>query len=341
MYRFAIIGLGKIARKFAADLRLVEGATLESVASRSQERADAFAAEFGARYAAGTYEELFDGPYLHVVYVSTPHPSHARLVEMCIDRGLAVICEKPLGMNLRQVERLVTLARRRQTYLLEAMWTRFLPTFEAAKRRIGEGAIGRVEGLRADFGFKVTDAAAPRITDLRLGAGALLDIGIYPVFLAQVLFGAPEEITAVGRLDEHGVDVDDTIVLRYNDGRLATLHTTLLARTKTEAVIYGSEGTLFWDGLWYQQSNFTIRPDDGEEERRYVAKPRGFGYNFEAHAVVEDLREKRTESPLWSLDDTLLLHRTLTEIRDLIGVRYPADAEEADGSEVAAVDPRA
>ena len=341
MYRFAIIGLGKIARKFAADLRLVEGATLESVASRSQERADAFAAEFGARYAAGSYEELFDGPYLHAVYVATPHPSHARLTEMCIEHGLAVICEKPLGMNLRQVERLVALARRRQTYLLEAMWTRFLPTFIAAKQRIDEGAIGRVEGLRADFGFKVSDASAPRITDLSLGAGALLDIGIYPVFLAQVLFGAPNEITAVARLDDNGVDVDDTIVLRYADGRLATLHTTLLARTKTEAVVYGTAGTLFWDGPWYKQSSFTICPDDGEEERRYVAKPRGFGYNFEAHAVVEDLREKRTESPLWSLDDTLLLHRTLTEIRGLIGVRYPADAEEVDEAETAAVDPRA
>lgn len=327
MYRFAIIGLGKIARKFATDLRLVEGATLESVASRSQARADAFAEEFGARYACGRYEDLFDGPYLHAVYIATPHPSHAALVEMCIGHGVAVICEKPLGMNYAEVERLVNLARKRRVYLLEALWTRFLPTFISAKKRLDTGAIGQIEGLRADLGFKLDASKSPRITDLSLGAGALLDIGIYPVFLAQVLLGPPTKITAVARLDDNGVDVDDTIVLEHAGGRLAILHTTLLARTKTEAVIYGTTGTLYWDGYWYQQSDFTIRPDTGEEERSYRAKPRGIGYNFEAQALVDDLRKKRTESPLWTLDDTLRLHRTLTEIRHQIGVRYAADAD--------------
>ena len=327
MYRFAIMGLGKIARKFAADLKLVEGATLESVASRSQARADAFAAEHNVRYAAGSYEELFEGPYLHVVYIATPHHDHRRLVEMCLERELAVICEKPMGINFLEVSAMVELARRRNTYLLEALWTRFLPTFIAAKEAIDQGAIGRIEGLRADFGFKLGPQATQRITDLALGAGALLDIGIYPVFLAQVLLGPPTNITAVARFGESGIDVDDTIVLEHADGQIATLHCTLLARTKTEAVVYGSSGTLFWDGRWYQQSSYTIVPDDGEEERRYVAKPRGFGYAFEAQAVVNDLRARRTESPLWSLDDTLQLHQTLTEIRRLIGLRYPADEQ--------------
>ena len=338
MFRFAIMGLGKIARKFATDLKLVEGATLESVASRSQSRANDFAEEFGARYACGSYEDLFEGPYLHCVYIATPHPSHAELVELCIEHGVGVLCEKPLAMNYAEVSRLVGLARRRHVYLLEAIWTRFLPTFLAAKRRLDDGAIGEIEGLRADLGFKLHDGHSPRITDRALGAGALLDIGIYPVFLAQVLFGAPEEITAVGRLDEHGVDVDDTIVLRYAGGRLATLHCTLLARTKTEAVVYGSRGTLFWDELWYQQSNFTIRPDDGEEERRYVTKAKGFGYHFEAQAVVDDLRDKRTENALWTLDDSLELHRTLTTIRERLGVRYPAD-EDATASDDGGDDP--
>lgn len=325
MYRFAIIGLGKIARKFAADLKLVEGATLESVASRSLARAEVFAEEFGARYACGSYAELFDGPYLHAVYIATPHTSHAELVETCLEHGLAVICEKPLGLNFSEVSALVALARRRDVYLLEALWTRFLPSFRTMKLAIDEGAIGQIEGLRADFGFKVGPGSPDRITNLELGAGALLDIGIYPVFLAQCLFGAPTKITAVARLDERGFDIDDTIVLEYANGQLATLHCTLLARTKTEAVIYGSTGTVFIDGLWYQQTSYTIRPDDGEEERRYVSKARGFGYNYEAQAMVDDLREKRTESPLWTLDDTLQLHRTLTDIRQQIGVHYPTD----------------
>jgi len=326
MYRFAIIGLGKIARKFASDLRLVEGATLTSVASRSQERADAFAEEFGARYGAGTYDELFEGPHLDAVYIATPHTSHARLVEQCLDHDLAVLCEKPLGLNLQEVQRLVDLARHKQVYLAEALWTRWLPSFIAAKQRIEEGEIGTIQGLRADFGFKLGPESRPRLTDPALGAGALLDIGIYPVFLAQVLFGKPKSITAVARFSESGVDIDDTIVLEYPGGQLATLHCTLLARTKTEAVVYGSNGTLYWDGLWYQQSSFTIKPDDGEDERRYVPKQRGFGYAFEAQAMVDDLRAGRKESPLWSLDDSLQLHETLTEIRRIIGLQYPTES---------------
>ena len=325
MTRFAILGLGKIARKFAADLKLVEGATLTSVASRSQERADAFAEEFHARYAAGSYAELFEGPYLHAAYVATPHTGHAALVRMCLERDLPVICEKPLGLNLAEVESMVDLARGRSVYLLEALWTRFLPTFREAKRRLDAGEIGRLEGLRADFGFKAGPHSTRRILDRALGGGALLDIGIYPVFLAQVLFGEPVGITAKARFGESGVDVDDTIVLEYAGGQLATLHCTLLARTKTEAVVYGERGTLFWDGPWYQQSDFTIRPDEGDTETRYLAKPRGFGYAFEAQAMVDDLRAGRTESELWSLDDTLALHRTLSRIREVIGLRYPSD----------------
>ena len=325
MYRFGILGLGNIARKFAADLRLVEGATLTSVASRSLERAEAFAEEFGARYGCGSYAELFEGPTIDCVYVATPHPSHAELVELCLDHDLPVICEKPVGLNLAEVERLVDLARHKQVYLVEALWTRWLPTFLAAKERLDGGAIGELQGLRADFGFKVGPETRPRILDPALGGGALLDIGIYPVFLAQVLFGPPSKITAVARFGESRVDVDDTIVLEHAGGQLASLHCTFLARTKTEAVVYGSTGTLFWDGPWYQQTSFTIKPDDGEDERRYVPKPRGFGYAFEAQAMVEDLRAGRTESPYWSLDDSLQLHRTLTEIRRIIGMRYPGE----------------
>ena len=325
MYRFAIIGLGNIARKFAADIKLVEGATLTSVASRSQERADAFAEEFNVRYAAGSYDKLFEGPHLHAVYIATPHTSHAELVKMCMDHDIPVICEKPMGINITQVQELVDLARHKQVYLMEALWTRFLPSFQAAKRHIDAGAIGKVEGLRADFGFKLGPHSRERLTNIELGGGALLDIGIYPVFLAQVMFGPPNKITAVARFSESGVDVDDTIVLEHEGGILATLHCTLLAKTKTEAVIYGSKGTLFWDGLWYKQSDFTIKKDNSEEELRYAAKPRGFGYAHEAQAMVEDLREGRTESPLWSLDDSLTLHTTLTKIRELIGLKYPME----------------
>ena len=323
MYRFAIMGLGRIARKFASDLRLVEGATLTSVASRSQERADAFAEEFGARYAAGSYDELFEGPHLDAVYVATPHTGHYALVKQCLSHDLAVICEKPLGLNLAEVRELIDEARHRQVYLLEALWTRFLPTFREAKRRLDAGAIGEVTGMRADFGFKGIAKDAPRILDLRLGGGALLDIGIYPVFLAQTLLGASELVAATARFHEGGADVDETIVLRDDDGRHASLHATFLGRTPTEATVYGTEGVLQWHGPWYQPSSFTVTPDEGDAVTYRPPKSMGLGYHYEAQAMVEDLRAGRTESDLWSLDDSLRLHRTLTEIRGAFGLTYP------------------
>ena len=325
MYRFAIVGLGSIARKFASDLRLVEGATLTSVASRSQERADAFAAEFGARYAAGSYDELFEGPHLDAVYIATPHTGHYALVKQCLSHDLAVICEKPLGLNLAEVRELIDEARHRQVYLLEALWTRFLPTFREAKRRLDAGAIGEVTGMRADFGFKGIAKDAPRILDLRLGGGALLDIGIYPVFLAQTLLGATELVTAAARFHEGGADVDETIVLRDGDGRHASLHATFLGKTPTEATVYGTRGVLQWHGPWYQPSSFTVAPDEGDALTYRPPTTTGFGYHYEAQAMVEDLRAGRTESELWGLDDSLRLHRTLAKIRSAIGLTYPGE----------------
>ena len=325
MYRFAIIGLGRIAHKFASDLRLVEGATLTSVASRSQARADAFAEEFGCRYAAGSYDELFEGPHLDAVYIATPHTGHYELVKKCLSHDLAVICEKPLGLNYAQVEELVAEARRRQVYLLEALWTRFLPTFREAKRRLEAGVIGEVTGLRADFGFKGVAKDAQRILDVGLGGGALLDIGIYPVFLAQELLGASEVVTAAARFHEGGADVDETIVLRDVGGRHASLHATFLAETPTEATVYGTTGVLQWHRKWFMPSSFTVFPDEGDVVKYKPPQHMGFGYHYEAQAMVEDLRAGRTESELWSLDDTLRLHRTLTDIRGAIGLRYPGD----------------
>lgn len=326
MYRFAIVGLGRIARKFAADLRLVEGATLTSVASRSQERADAFGEEFGARYAAGSYDELFEGPHLDAAYIATPHTGHYELVKKCLSHDLAVICEKPMGLNYGQVEELVAEARRRQVYLVEALWTRFLPTFREAKRRLEAGVIGEVTGLRADFGFKGIAKDARRILDLELGGGALLDIGIYPVFLAQALLGATEIVTAAARFGESGADIDETFVLQDERGRHASLQATFLAETPTEATVYGTEGVLQWHRKWFMPSSFTIFPDEGDAVKYKPPKQMGFGYQYEAQAMVEDLRAGRTESELWGLDDTLRLHRTLTDLRERIGLRYPADA---------------
>lgn len=323
-FNWGIIGLGKIAHAFAKDLATIPDAKLVAVASRSGERATAFAKTYDAEYAAGGYSAIFDGPRLDAVYIATPHVSHCELTIECLRRGVPVLCEKPLGLNLSEVERMIAVARDENVYLMEALWTRFLPSTKKILELIAAGRIGTVEAVRADFGFRAGPDAAGRILDPHLGGGSLLDIGIYPVFLAQLLFGRPEEIQAMGRLTAAGVDVDMGIHFRYPGGQLAHLHSTLLSRTPTEALIMGSEGLIHWHSRWHEPSSFVLFPPQGRPEPFHFDSPSA-GYHYEALAVQEDVRAGRKENALWSLTDSRNLHRTLTEVRKKTGVRYPGE----------------
>ena len=327
-FNWAILGLGNIARKFAQDLPRVEGAKLVAVGSRSAERARAFADEFGAEHSAGSYAATFDGPRVDAVYIATPHTGHHALTLMCLERGIPVLCEKPLGLNATEVEEMVATARRTGTYLMEAVWSRFIPALVAMKAAVDAGEIGTLEGLRADFGFRGRpreDFSRDRMYNPALGGGALLDIGIYPVWLAQLLFGAPERIQATARLTDLGADVDTQVTLEYPGGRLAHCYSTLLGDTKTDALLLGTEGELHVHRKFHHAHGYSIlRGEDVPPENHYYAYE-GNGYQFEARAVMDDLAAGRTESAQWSLGDSLQLHRTLTEVRRLIGVRYPGE----------------
>lgn len=327
-FHWAILGLGNIAHKFAQDLALIDDAQLVAVGSRSHDRAREFAERYGAEHAAGSYAATFDGPRIDAVYIATPHTGHLELTLMCLQRGIPVLCEKPLGLNYREVEQMVSTARGTGTYLMEALWSRFLPALNDARRSIAAGSIGRVESLRADFGFRAQhrdDFDRDRLFNPALGGGALLDIGIYPIWLAQSLFGAPESIHATARLTKHGADVDIQVTLRYAGGQLAHCYATLLGITKCEALVLGSEASLHLHPRFHEARGYSIlRGKDTPPENHYFPFE-GNGYLFEARAVMEDVRAGRRQSSHWSLDDSLLLHRTLTEVRRLIGVSYPAD----------------
>lgn len=323
-FHWGILGLGKIARKFAEDLTTIPDAKLVAVGSRSQERATAFARDFGADFAAGSYEAIFTGPRLDAIYIATPHAGHKALVELCIQNGVAVICEKPLGMNAWEVEEMVALARAEGVYLLEALWSRFTPSTAKVLELIAAGTLGKIESVRADFGFQMGPSTGGRITDPALGGGALLDIGIYPVWLCQLLLGEPAEVIAAARLDENGVDIDINISLRAADGRLGHAYATLLGRTKTEALILGEKADIHWHPRFHEPSNFSVIRE-GERPENHFFERSANGYQYEALAVMEDVRAGRTESALWSLDDSLALHRTLTRIREVAGIRYPVD----------------
>ena len=339
-FHFAILGLGNIARRFAEDLKLIPDAKLVAVGSRSLERAKGFAADFGAEFAAGNYEDTFSGPRVDAVYIATPHVSHKELTLMCLRKGIPVICEKPLGLNLTEVEEMISAAKEKKVYLMEALWTRFLPSTLKLKELIDAGTIGEIQSIRSDFGFRAKElasvlhpapAAAPdlernRILNPALGGGALLDIGIYPQFLSQFLLGEPKEIQAMARLSPQGVDLDTQVTCRHANGKLSHNYSTVLGSTKIEALIIGSEASLHWHPRWHEPSSFSLlRGKDTPPENFYFDYGGANGYRYEAEAVMADVRAGRTENALWSLDDSLALHRTLTRVREDVGVRYAGE----------------
>ncbi|PSR09759.1 MAG: gfo/Idh/MocA family oxidoreductase [Bacteroidetes bacterium] len=314
-YHWGIIGPGKIAHQFAQDLAQVPHAKLVAVAGRNLERAQQFGATYGAPHAFDAVSDLLACPGLDVVYIATPHTSHSALSLQCLEAGIPVLCEKPWAVNADEAALLVAKAREKQVFLMEALWTRFLPTTQKILALIEAGIIGEVESVKADFGFRATYDPAGRLFNPTLGGGALLDIGIYPVFLAQLLLGTPTEVKSVIRPAPTGVDMETSIVLQYAGHQLASLHCTLGAHTKTEAFIHGSKGSIHWHGRWHEPSHFSVLlPGQGPDN--YFFDYTTHGYSYEAIRVQECLAAGQTECPELPLDFSLRLSQLLAAIRE-------------------------
>jgi predicted dehydrogenase len=328
-FNWGIIGPGKIAHKFAQDISKMESARLSAVVSRSEERAMAFAKQYDAPHAYGQYEDFLKCPELDAVYIATPHSHHHTFTLMCLEAGIPVLCEKAFALNSQQAQEMVDMARQKGVFLMEALWTRFLPTTQKVLELLQSDAIGRVHSVKADFGFKAPYDETGRLFNAELAGGALLDIGIYPVFLAYLLFGEPTAIKAAARIGQTGVDEEIGMVFQYatEEGqvnRMAHLHATLRASTKTEAFLYGEKGTLHWHTRWHEPSNFSIIGEDGRPQNHYFDWHNN-GYAYEAQEVMRCIENGKTESELWTLDDTLGLMRILDQIRNEIGLRYPEE----------------
>lgn len=322
--KWGILACGRIAKKFAADLRLVEGAELVAVASRDEDKAKAFADEFAVPHAFGSYEELVKFPDVDVVYVASPHSHHHEHALLCLNHGKAVLCEKAFAINAKQAEEMVGLARTNKVFLMEALWTRFLPHYLKVRAMLEEGQLGDVKGVLANFGFKPVAPVPQRLFDRALGGGALLDIGIYPVFLAQSLLGVPDEISAHMNPASSGVDEQCSIQFKYNDGRSASLFATLASNLETDADVFGTEGRIRLTSRFYEPSATIQYYPKHVDSRTLVPVERGpgFGYQYEAHHVNECLRQGLIESPVWTLNDTLNLMETLDRIREKMGLEY-------------------
>lgn len=323
-WNWGILGPGRIAHKMAQDLNRIPKARLHAVGSRSLERAQEFAQAYDIPHAFGSYEELSTCPDLDIVYVATPHHGHFENTMMCLGQGLAVLCEKPLAINAREAQQMIEAARTQQVFLMEAVWTRFLPQTLQILERIEDGAIGDLLSVKADFGFPASFDPDGRLFNLELGGGALLDIGIYPVFLALLLLGKPEDIQASAVLHETGVDVENGVVLTYKNGQMAHLHSTLRSLTKTEAFIYGTRATIHIHTRWHEPSSFSVIRQ-GEAPELHTFTEESNGYIYEAREVMHCLEQGRTESPRLSLSFSQDLMKLLDDIRIRMGPTYPQD----------------
>jgi predicted dehydrogenase len=323
--RWGIIGSGNIARQFARGLAVLPDAALVAVGSRSQGAADAFGELFGVPRRHASYDALANDPDVDAVYIATPHVLHKENSLLCLRAGKAVLCEKPFTINAREAEDLIAYARGAGLLLMEAMWTRFLPIIVRLRQLLAEGAIGEVRMLSADFGFRAKADPASRLFNPALGGGALLDVGIYPVSLASMVFGAPARVTGMAHLGETGVDEQAAIILGYDGGRLAQLSTAIRTSTPHEALLMGTEGQIKIETPWWMPTRMTVH-QAGKAPELIELPFTGNGYNYEAAEVMRCLREGQRESPIMPLDETLTIMQTLDTIRGQWGLRYPGES---------------
>jgi predicted dehydrogenase len=320
--KWGILGPGWIARKFAAGLKVVDNAQLFAVGSRNIDNAEKFAKEFNVPRTYGSYQELVKDPDVDVIYIATPHILHYENTLLCLENGKHVLCEKPFAMNGKEVRFMIAKAKEKNLFLMEAMWSKFLPNLIKAKEIVDSGKIGKVKLLTANFSVKSDYGMDHRQFNKDLGGGALLDIGIYTVFLSLFILGKPKSFTAMASMGSTGVDFSNAILFKYSDETLSILYSSFLAASDVIAEIHGETGKIVFEHMWFCPGNIKIVRPDGE----IIPVPlhfKGNGYNYEAEEVVKCLIEGRTESRIMSLNDSLEMIDMLDSIRKETGIIYP------------------
>lgn len=325
--RWGILGCGRIARKFAADLRLVADAELRAIASRNQETLELFAKDFPCKHRHNNYEGLASNEEVDVIYVATPHSHHYEHAMLCLNHNKAVLCEKAFAINSRQAKEMVQTARKKEVFLMEALWTKFLPHYKKLQELLQQKTLGNIKSVLVNFGFNTAGNPAQRLFDPSLGGGTLLDIGIYNVFMTISILGKPDFIEATMTPAATGVDEQIAVLFKYNSGAMAQLFSSFVTNLPTQAEINGTAGCITLTSRFYEPST-TIQLSSKvpyEREIIAVAKEAGFGYQYEARHVNECLKMGLIESPIMTHADTLLLMEILDRIRTKAGIKYPAD----------------
>jgi predicted dehydrogenase len=321
MTRWGILATGQIAKQFVGDLRLLPDAEVVAVGSRSVDAARLFADRHDIPRAYGSWQELAADPELDVIYVATPHSAHHEATKICLAAGRAVLCEKPFTLDRASSAELVELARSRETFLMEAMWMRCNPLVLRMVELIADGAIGALTTVRADFGVAGPFPPESRMRARALGGGALLDLGIYPISLAHLLLGAPDQVRSWAKISPEEVDENTGVLLGYDSGAVAALTCGIIGETSVTATVAGTTGRIELPAPFFRPDHLTLHRA-GAEPEVIRAEVVGGGYQYEAAEVQRCLAAGLTESPLVPHAVTLEVMGLLDTIREQIGVSY-------------------
>ena len=322
--RWGILGPGGIAHKFADALKAIPDAEIVAVGSRDLQRADAFADTFDVPHRHGSYVELANNPEVDVVYVATPHPFHKACAMLCLEAGKAVLCEKPFTVDAEQAEALIACAREHKQFLMEAMWTRFIPVMVKVREWLADGAIGEPCMLTADFGNRVelsVENLEGRLFRPELAGGALLDIGVYTVSLASMVFGTPTTVTGLAHIGETGVDERSAILLGYDAGQIANLSCAITTRTSQDARIFGTQGAIHIPN--FSRATSATLEVIGKEPLQLEIPFTDNGFEYQVLEVINCLRAGELESDVMPLDESLSIIKTMDVARAQWGLEYP------------------
>ena len=320
--RWGFLSAGGIASAVAEDFQIA-GLTIQAVGARDLAKANEFADRFAIPNRHQGYEALVQDPEVDIIYVSTIHPFHKRDALLALAGGKHLLVEKPFTINAREAEEIRSVAASKGLFVMEAMWTRFVPSMDAIFDVINSGALGEIELLIADHSQALTHV--PRLLQRDLGGGALLDLGIYPISLAHRIFGAPDSITAKARLTDEKVDATTSMIFEYRGGKQASLTTSFLGAGPVTASIVGTLARIDIDGSFYAQTSFRVTTLDGEIIKRYETKIEGQGRQYQAMHVEECVREGLIESPVMSLRESVEIMQVMDAVRTQIGVTYPSE----------------
>ena len=323
MVHFAVLAAGGIAAKMSKAVSELPEVKRYAVASRSMEKAETFAKEWGYEKAYGSYKEMLADPEVELVYVASPHSHHYEHAKLCIEAGKHVLVEKAFTVNAKQAEELISLAKEKKVLLVEAMWTRFMPARQIIDDLLAEGTIGKIMSITANLGYDIKNKE--RLIKPELAGGALLDVGVYPIQFALMTAHSPlVKISSDAVLSPEGVDYCNSVTLTFENGVMAVLHSSMLGLTDREGVIYGENGSLRVHNI-NNCEGISVYDKQGQFVKEVAVPPQINGYEYEVLACVEAIRNGELECREMSHKDTLQGMKILDTIRAQWGMKYPCE----------------